>query len=303
MSGIATGIIAVGTSIFGAVQSGKARREARKQKEAAQNRLMAIEANRPDITDPFEGVENPYTNMQVATRSTEIAAEQADISLASSLDTLRATGASAGGATALARAAAQSKRGIGADIEKQEMAIQKLRAQGTMQYENIKAQSAAAASGRQEARDNQQLNRQSSLADSYAQQETAAKQQMMGNIGAAVGGIATMGMQGMFKSTPPTTTSLSNVNPQSNIATGNVGLTNKSGGVGMYNFDLSKYSILSNLQTPNLTQGFQTGNWQTPNLFNPNSPGYNNVFGLSNVGMPIWGTSNTYHNNNNRIGE
>ena len=298
MSGIATGIIAVGTSIFGAVQSGKARREARKQKEAAQNRLMAIEANRPDITDPFEGVENPYTNMQVATRSTEIAAEQADISLASSLDTLRATGASAGGATALARAAAQSKRGIGADIEKQEMAIQKLRAQGTMQYENIKAQSAAAASGRQEARDNQQLNRQSSLADSYAQQETAAKQQMMGNIGAAVGGVATMGMQGMFKSTPPTTTSLSNVNPQSNVATGNVGLTNKSGGVGMYNFDLSKYSTLPNLQTPNLTQGFQTGNLQTPNLFNPNSPGYNNVFGLSNVGMPIWGTSNMYHNNN-----
>ena len=201
MSGIASAIIGLGTATFGFIQSGKAKREARDQRKAAEAKLMAIEANRPDITDPFEGVENPYASMQVATQATEIAAEQADISLASSLDTLRATGASAGGATALARAAAQSKRGIGADIEKQEMALQKLRAQGTMQYENIKAQSATAAFGRQEARDNQQLNRQSSLADSYAQQEMGAKHQQMGYIGAAVGTIGTFGAQGGFKGT------------------------------------------------------------------------------------------------------
>ena len=201
MSGIASAIIGLGTATFGFIQSGKAKREARDQRRAAEAKLMAIEANRPDITDPFEGVENPYASMQVATQATEIAAEQADISLASSLDTLRATGASAGGATALASAAAQSKRGISADIEKQEMALQKLRAQGTMQYENIKAQSASAAMSRQEARDNQQLNRQSSLADSYAQQEMGAKHQQMGYLGAGVGAIGTFGAQGGFKGT------------------------------------------------------------------------------------------------------
>ena len=189
MSGIATGVIGIGTAIFGAFQSGKARREARRQKRIAAARLQALEANRQDIVDPFEGVENPYQQMQVATRSTEIAAEQADISLASSLDTLRATGASAGGATALARAATQAKRKIGADIEKQEMALQKLKAQGTMQFEAQKARSASATMARQEARENQQLNRQSSLASSYSQQEASYGGQMMQGFGKIIGGV------------------------------------------------------------------------------------------------------------------
>ena len=56
--------------------------------------------------------------------------EQADISLANTLDTLRATGAGAGGATALAQAALQSKKGVSASIEQQEVQNEKLRAQG-----------------------------------------------------------------------------------------------------------------------------------------------------------------------------
>ena len=55
---------------------------------------------------------------------------QADIALANTLDTLAATGASAGGATALAQAALQSKRGVSANIEQQEAQNQKLAAQG-----------------------------------------------------------------------------------------------------------------------------------------------------------------------------
>ena len=50
--------------------------------------------------------------------------------MANTLDTLRATGASAGGATALAQAALRSKKGITAGIEQQEVANEKLRAQG-----------------------------------------------------------------------------------------------------------------------------------------------------------------------------
>lgn len=53
---------------------------------------------------------NAYSNLSVATQAAEMQAEEADIALANTLDTLRATGSSAGGATALAQAALQSKK-------------------------------------------------------------------------------------------------------------------------------------------------------------------------------------------------
>ena len=61
--------------------------------------------------------------------------EQSDIALANTLDTLRATGAGAGGATALAQAALQSKQNVAASIESQEAQNEKLRAQGQQQME------------------------------------------------------------------------------------------------------------------------------------------------------------------------
>ena len=63
-------------------------------------------------------ITNPFANLQVATKAAEFAASEKDISLATTLDTLRATGAGAGGATALAQAAARSKAGIAAGIRK-----------------------------------------------------------------------------------------------------------------------------------------------------------------------------------------
>ena len=72
---------------------------------------------------------NPMANLGVATQAAEMQVEQADISLANTLDTIRATGASAGGATALAQAALQSKKGVSASIEQQEAQNEKLRAQ------------------------------------------------------------------------------------------------------------------------------------------------------------------------------
>ena len=73
---------------------------------------------------------NPFASLGVATKAAEFEAEEADIALANTLDTLVATGASAGGATALAQAALQSKRGVSANIEQQEAQNQKLRAEG-----------------------------------------------------------------------------------------------------------------------------------------------------------------------------
>ena len=58
-------------------------------------------------------------------------AEEADIALANTLDTLEQTGASAGGATALAMAALKSKKDVAASISEQEAANSKIkRAEG-----------------------------------------------------------------------------------------------------------------------------------------------------------------------------
>jgi hypothetical protein len=59
------------------------------------------------------------------------------MALANSLDTLATTGASAGGATALAQAALASKKGVSASIEQQEVANEKLRAQGQQKMEML----------------------------------------------------------------------------------------------------------------------------------------------------------------------
>jgi hypothetical protein len=88
-------------------------------------------------------------NLGVATQAAEIQMQQSDAALANTLDTLRSTGAGAGGATALAKAALQSKKDIAANIEKQEMANQKLAAQGEV---NLQIQTAAEKNRVQQAR-------------------------------------------------------------------------------------------------------------------------------------------------------
>jgi hypothetical protein len=112
---------------------------------------QVIEA-RQDVINPYEstknlselavdlssGFSNPFNDLGVATQAAEIQVEQSDISLANALDTIRATGASAGGATALAMAALQSKKGVAASIESQEVQNQKLRAQGEQMLQSQK---------------------------------------------------------------------------------------------------------------------------------------------------------------------
>ena len=135
--------------IFGAGAAKKRERAARREKSKLQRKLNYLENNRQDIINPAEGVTNlsglaqdlsgqltnNLANLSVATQAAEIQIEQADISLANTLDTIRATGAGAGGATALAQAALQSKKGVAASIEQQEAQNEKLRAQGEQQLQ------------------------------------------------------------------------------------------------------------------------------------------------------------------------
>ena len=83
---------------------------------------------------------NPYENLSVATQANQIKMDETDKALANTLDTLRQTGAAAGGATALAQAALKSKAGIAADIEKQEVGNERLKAQGEIMVQNAEMQ-------------------------------------------------------------------------------------------------------------------------------------------------------------------
>lgn len=125
----------------------KKAKEVEKRQFVNEQILADLEASRQEII-------NPYENLAVATQAAEFEAEQADLALANTLDTLRATGAGAGGATALAQAALQSKQGVSASIEKQEVQNQALKAQGEQ-----------AAFEARELREMQRLDRQAGLVE------------------------------------------------------------------------------------------------------------------------------------------
>ena len=157
---ISGGIQIIG-SIFGSGRRRRAERQAQQEQARLQRKLSTLEASRQEITNPYSGVSNlsglaqdlssslsnPYANLSVATQAAEMQIEQADISLANTLDTLRSTGASAGGATALAQAALQSKKGVSANIEQQEANNERLRAQGEQQLDRMRMQEAARVQG------------------------------------------------------------------------------------------------------------------------------------------------------------
>ena len=169
--------------------------------------IRELENNRAAITNIYENIKdtsdmmsNPYGNLAVATQAADIQMDQTDIALANTLDTLRSTGAGAGGATALAQAAANSKRDVAASIEAQEAQNEKLRAQGEQQLQSAKIAEAqrlqqAAVAGeqwmfeQQEARTLQGLNRNQALLDNALTQQAQFRADGMGAFGEAFGGL------------------------------------------------------------------------------------------------------------------
>ncbi len=229
--------------LFGGGAARRRERAAKAEKARLQRKLTNLENNRQDIINPYEGasdlsslaadlsnqMSNPFANLSVATQAAEMEIEQADISLANTLDTIRATGASAGGATALAQAALSSKKGVSASIEKQESQNEKLRAQGEQQLEQQRVaeqrrlqgiqigegqrmQGLDAAGkqfmfGAQETRELQQLNRVSSQLSGAQAQQMQAQSDQTGAFTSMVGGLAsiagsTIGAMAEVRSSP-----------------------------------------------------------------------------------------------------
>ena len=212
--------VAVAGSAVGAISAHQGKQRAKGQMMTAQRELEELESNRQDVINPYEGVtdlssmvsdvsnmaSNPFANLSVSTAAAEMQIEEADIALANTLDTLRATGASAGGATALARMALESKKGVAASIEQQEANNQKMRASGEERLQGIEMNEAKRVQNvglsqaekvqkadvegaiyefeTKESRDEQQLNRKQGQIDNASQRMQSANAAK----GAAIGG-------------------------------------------------------------------------------------------------------------------
>ena len=115
---IAGGAVAsIAGGLFGMGSAKRARRAAAAEKRKQEAKLNHLEKNRQAIINPFSGTKdlssmaqdlsgnlsNPFASLGVATQAAEMQIEQSDIALANTLDTLRATGSGAGGATKSSR--------------------------------------------------------------------------------------------------------------------------------------------------------------------------------------------------------
>ena len=228
LTGAALTIATIGaaTAAAGAIGSGVvASNNAVKNKRSAllegakakrlEKQLEALEQSRQPVIDQSQKirnlknqVSNPYANLGVAMQGANLKIEQTDQALANTLGTINATGLGAGGASALARAAAQSKAEVGASLEVQEMNNQKLRIEGEQKAQdtkiNIEKQALAeevAAFERQDERDVQKMNRLAGLQDRATQNQMmyqqAAQEQSMQAMGAVTDlGTSMMSMAG-----------------------------------------------------------------------------------------------------------
>ena len=186
---IAGTVISAASATASAIDANKKSGDAEDRRITLEGTLEQQRANMQDVINPYKDLTNKYANLSVATKASRFQAEEADVALANTLDTLRATGASAGGATALAQAALKSKQGISANLEQQEVANEKLKAQGATQVEQMKAQGEQFKWLQENEREMMDLDRTQAQIDQERLMESeaeAAKWQAIGQIGGSV---------------------------------------------------------------------------------------------------------------------
>ena len=208
VAGVIGGVASIAGGLFGASAAKKKERAAARERARLQGKLNSLEANRQEIINPYAGVtdlssmiSNPFANLSVATGAAEMKIEEADVSLANTLDMMRATGASAGGATALAQAALRSKKDVTASIEMQEKQNEDKRAQGqqTMEQRQMAEQQRLQQAdvqgesfmfGQRESREMQQLDRTAAMLGASRQAEAQAGSDKTGAITGMFGSLA-----------------------------------------------------------------------------------------------------------------
>jgi hypothetical protein len=212
---IGAGVSAIG-GIMGSSAATSAQRAAQANADAANARLNALEKSRQAIINPYAATKdlssmakNAYANVGVATQAAKFQAEQNDLALATTLDTLRATGSGAGGATALAQAALKSQQQVSASIETQEAQNEKLKAAGEEKLnefriseaqkmqnaENAAAQFKYAETEKRELGAMDRLQAQATGYQNQANAAGAAGQQSMATMFSGIGSAVTAGFQ------------------------------------------------------------------------------------------------------------
>ena len=198
MSVLIGSAISAGASIIGGIIGGasarKAKRRAARKLKKMNAKMADLEANRQEIINPYEDMtslsgmmSNPMANLSVATQATDIQIEQ--------------TGAGAGGATALAQAALQSKKNVAADIESQEKSNEDKRAAGEQKLQQAQIAEAermqdADAMGKKfvygetEDREMQQLNRLQNQIDQQQGIKAQASADQTSALTGAISGVA-----------------------------------------------------------------------------------------------------------------
>jgi len=184
---LAVGVTALAGGINAGIKKKAAKDEMAKQAEIANDKKLALE----ELEKNRQNVINPAA-------------------VANTLDTIAQTGGGAGGATALARMALESKRGISESIEKQEKENQDAAAAGAAEVQAAKIQGEVFKWNAQEARDDKKdtrLYNEQKMAEYQEGVAKAANLQAttdMVNVGAeALGGLqgGFTGAGGLFDTT------------------------------------------------------------------------------------------------------
>ena len=207
LGAIIGGIGSIATSVIAGKAAREEQRRAAREKKRLEKKMAQLEADRQDVINPYAGIQdlssmitNPFANLSVATGAAEMKIEQADISLANTLDTMRATGASAGGATALAQAALRSKKDVANSIELQEKSNEDKRARGEekqqaaltaeqQRLQNADVKGRGFVYSETEKREMGQLDRTAGLLEMATEVEAQAKADALSAKLGAVGGI------------------------------------------------------------------------------------------------------------------
>lgn len=184
--GAAGGLANIAGSIIG---SGKRKREAKNA--AAEYAAQRQALMNTQFTNPYAGLENVAEDLTINQDAAQFQAQQTDAALAQAMQAAVVSGGAAGGAQAIAQAALQSKRGVSADIARQEQSNQMARVNQAAQLQQLEAQ------GEEDLQvanyeKNQDLLKMASARKQQADAARAkATQQLFGGIGQAItGGIA-----------------------------------------------------------------------------------------------------------------
>ena len=139
------------------------------------------------FTNPYAGLENVAEDLTINQDAAQFQAQQTDAALAQSMQAAVASGGAAGGAQAIAQAALQSKRGVAADIARQEQANQAAQVNEAGKLQQLEAQGEEDLQSQRYIQQGELLNMASGRKQAADQARAQATQQLIGGIGMMAG--------------------------------------------------------------------------------------------------------------------